>query len=136
MGGTGIAADLLAAYVAPTCRLPVTVWRDYGLPAWAHGPATLVITSSHSGDTEETLDSFAAAQKASCRLLAITTGGELEQRALSAGLPLWKFDHTGQPRSAVGFSFGLLLAAFSRLGLLNASAKTTGERISSAVRWR
>ncbi len=58
MGGTGIAADLLAAYLAPTCRLPVTVWRDYGLPAWAHGPATLVIASSHSGDTEETLELF------------------------------------------------------------------------------
>ncbi len=118
MGGSAIGADLLAAYAAPLCRVPVVVHRDYGLPAWARGPETLVIASSHSGNTEETLDSFEAALKAGCMLLAICTGGELEQRANAAGVPVWKFAHAGQPRAAVGYSFGLLLAAFARLGLL------------------
>src|SRR5664280_1666248 len=54
MGGSAIGADLLAAYLAPTCQIPVIVHRDYSLPAWAHGPETLVIASSHSGNTEET----------------------------------------------------------------------------------
>jgi glucose/mannose-6-phosphate isomerase len=118
MGGSAIGADLLLSYAQPVCPRPVFVHRDYGLPAWAHGPETLVIASSHSGNTEETLDSFQAAAQAGCTLLAVCTGGELERRAQAAGLPVWKFEHAGQPRAAVGFSFGLLLAAFARLGLL------------------
>jgi glucose/mannose-6-phosphate isomerase len=118
MGGSAIGADLLAAYVAPTCRLPIIVHRDYGLPAWANGPETLVIASSHSGNTEETLDSFNNASQAGCHLLAICTGGELEIRANAKGVPVWKFNHNGQPRAAVGYSFGLLLALISRCGFV------------------
>lgn len=119
MGGSGIGAALLASYVAPMCRVPVFVHRDYGLPAWAHGAETLVIASSHSGNTEETLDAFEAGWRNGCRLLALCTGGELEQRARAYGAPVWKFEHEGQPRAAVGFSFALLLAAFVRLRLLD-----------------
>jgi glucose/mannose-6-phosphate isomerase len=118
MGGSAIAADILAAYIAPACKIPVVVHRDYGLPAWAHDPQTLVIASSHSGNTEETLDAFEAARNAGCRILAFCTGGELEKRARAYQLPVWKFNHTGQPRAAVGFSFGLLLAFFTRMGLI------------------
>ncbi|MFA5874094.1 MAG: bifunctional phosphoglucose/phosphomannose isomerase [Anaerolineales bacterium] len=118
MGGSAIGADLLAAYIAPSCPVPVIVHRDYGLPAWAHGPETLVIASSHSGNTEETLEAFNAALHNKCRLMAIATGGKLAGRAAQAKIPLWKFEHAGQPRAAVGFSFGLLLAVFARLGLI------------------
>jgi glucose/mannose-6-phosphate isomerase len=118
MGGSAIGADLLAAYVAPLCQLPVVIQRDYGLPTWAQGPQTLVIASSHSGNTEETLDAFEVAHKAGCCLMAICTGGELERLAIAEHVPVWKFTHAGQPRAAVGFSFGLLLAAFTRMGLI------------------
>lgn len=118
MGGSAIGADLLAAYAAPVCPLPVIVHRDYGLPAWARGRETLVIASSHSGNTEETLDAFQVAHERGCTLLALCTGGELEQRARLLGVPVWRFDHHGQPRAAVGYSFGLLLALFARLGWL------------------
>jgi glucose/mannose-6-phosphate isomerase len=119
MGGSAIGADLLAAYISPLCKVPVIVHRDYGLPAWAHGPQTLVVASSHSGNTEETLDAFDVAVEAGCRILAVCTGGELERRATARHMPVWKFAHAGQPRAAVGFSFGLLLAAFTRLGLIH-----------------
>jgi glucose/mannose-6-phosphate isomerase len=118
MGGSAIGADLLAAWVAPTCPIPVFVQRDYGLPAWARGPETLVIACSHSGNTEETLDAFKAGLRNKCRLMAIATGGKLAEQAAREKVPLWKFDHRGQPRAAVGYSFGLLLAVFFRLGLI------------------
>jgi glucose/mannose-6-phosphate isomerase len=123
MGGSAIGADLLTAWIAPACRVPVIVHRDYGLPAWAHGPETLVIASSHSGNTEETLEAFDAALQNKCQLMAIVTGGKLAEGAAQAKIPLWKFEHRGQPRAAVGFSFGLLLAVFARLGLIPDPAK-------------
>jgi glucose/mannose-6-phosphate isomerase len=131
MGGSAIGADLLAAYIAPACKIPVVVHRDYGLPAWARGRETLVIASSHSGNTEETLDSFDAARKAGCRILAVCTGGELAARARTAGAPVWTFEHAGQPRAAVGFSFGLLLAAFARLGLIPDPEKELHEAVDA-----
>lgn len=118
MGGSAIGGDLLAAYAAERCPLPIVVHRDYHLPAWAQGPSCLVIASSHSGNTEETLSSFEVALERGCRILALTTGGELARRAHQAGVPLWQFTHEGQPRAAVGYSFGLLLAALARLNLL------------------
>lgn len=122
MGGSAIGADLLAAYLAASCTVPVFVQRDYVLPAWALRPETLVIASSHSGNTEETLEAFDLALGARCRLMAVATGGVLAERALKAGIPLWKFSHGGQPRAAVGYSFGLLLALFARLGLIPSPA--------------
>ncbi len=118
MGGSAIGADLLAAYVAPHCSIPVIVHRDYDVPGWAKGEETLVIAASHSGNTEETLSAFDAASESGCRILAISTGGKLAAAAEDTGAALWLFDHKGQPRAAVGFSFGLLLAAFTQLDLI------------------
>jgi len=118
MGGSAIGADLLAAYCEPLCRVPILVHRDYNLPAWARGPETLCIASSHSGNTEETLSAFEQAVEADCRILAICTGGKLAAAAQNTGAALWRFEHHGQPRAAVGYSFGLLLAVFARLGLI------------------
>ncbi len=118
MGGSAIGADLLAAYAASRASVPITVWRDYDLPAWAQGGSVLLIASSHSGNTEETLSAFAAAQARGCRVLAVTTGGKLAAQAAEAGHTVWQFVHPGQPRAAVGYSFGLLLAFFARAGWL------------------
>ncbi len=118
MGGSAIGADLLGAYLEPLGRVPFIVQRDYTLPAWANSPATLVIASSHSGNTEETLSVFEQAIASGCSVAAICTGGKLAELAESRGVCLWRFRHAGQPRAAVGFSFGLLLAMLSRLGLL------------------
>jgi glucose/mannose-6-phosphate isomerase len=118
MGGSAIGADLLASYCASLCPIPVSVHRDYGLPLFARGAETLVICSSHSGNTEETLDAFELARKAGCRMIAVSTGGELAKRAKENNVPVWTFEHKGQPRAAAGFSFGLLLAIFQRLGFI------------------
>lgn len=118
MGGSAIGADLIAAYAAPHCPVPVVVQRGYNLPAWAHGPGTLLIASSHSGNTEETLAAFELARTSGCRILALCTGGKLAAKAEATNTPVWIFEHPGQPRAAVGYSFGLLLALLARLGLI------------------
>src|SRR5206468_7897 len=60
MGGSAIGADLVGGLLQDSLRVPLVVWRDYDLPAWV-GPRTLVIASSYSGGTEETLSAAARA---------------------------------------------------------------------------
>jgi glucose/mannose-6-phosphate isomerase len=134
MGGSAIGADLLAVYCASLSPIPVTVHRDYGLPLFARGADTLVICSSHSGNTEETLDAFEAVRKADCRVIVVSTGGELAKRAKEDNIPVWIFDHAGQPRAAVGFSFGLLLAMFQRLGFIPDQKDSLEEALGSMKR--
>lgn len=117
MGGSAIGGDLLSAYLAPSCRVPIISHRNYGLPGWAQGKGTLVICSSHSGNTEETLSSFDEALQRGCQVLALCTGGSLRARAEEHGRPVWIFEHHGQPRTAIPYSFGMLLALVCRLGL-------------------
>jgi glucose/mannose-6-phosphate isomerase len=134
MGGSAIGADLLASYCASLAQLPVSIHRDYGLPLFARGPETLVICSSHSGNTEETLDAFEAARRVGCRIMAVCTGGELAKRAKENDIPFWTFVHKGQPRAAVGFSFGLLLAFFERLGFIPNQKDAMEDAIASMKR--
>ena len=134
MGGSAIGADLLASYCASLAPLPVSVHRDYSLPLFARGEETLVICSSHSGNTEETLDAFESARKAECRIVVVCTGGELAKRAKENNVPVWTFDHVGQPRAAVGFSFGLLLAMFERLGFLPDQSNEMEDAVASMKR--
>jgi len=119
MGGSAIGGDLLSAYASQSCPVPITVLREYTLPAWKN---ILIVCSSHSGNTEETLSVFDQALAANLPILAITTGGKLAEKARQAGTGLWIFEDDFQPRAAVGFSFGLLLAALARLGLFDLDA--------------
>jgi glucose/mannose-6-phosphate isomerase len=118
MGGSAIGGSLLTAYAAPLSGAPIVVWRDYSLPAWAKGPETLVIASSYSGNTEETLSAYQSALENKCSILAMTTGGKLAAAAEKDGVQTWKFAFRGQPRAAVGYTFALPCAVAARLGLL------------------
>jgi glucose/mannose-6-phosphate isomerase len=120
MGGSAIGADLAAAYLASSCQVPLVVWRGYDLPA-SIDTSALVLLSSHSGNTEETLSAYDAARRRRARMLAVTTGGELARRCGADGVPFWLFEHGGQPRAAVGFSFGLCLAVLHRVGLVESA---------------
>ena len=118
MGGSAIGADLLVAYIADISSCPVHVLREYQLPCWARGREILVVASTHSGNTEEVLSVFDQALQRDCSLMVISTGGEISNRAKTNSIPLWKFSHKGQPRSAVGYSFGLLLSLMIRLNFI------------------
>jgi glucose/mannose-6-phosphate isomerase len=117
MGGSAIGGSLVQAFVAAECSAPIAVVRGYSLPAYV-GPRTLVIGSSHSGNTEETLAACQAALERGARLLAITRGGKLAALAEGGGQAVWRFEHAGQPRAAVGYSFMLTLGALAKLGLV------------------
>jgi glucose/mannose-6-phosphate isomerase len=131
MGGSAIGGDLLASYAAPVAKVPIIVWRNYDLPGFVADSRTLLIASSHSGNTEETLSAFDRAVHQGATVVAVTTGGTLAEKASRASAPVWRFEHDGQPRSAVGFSFGLLLAGLVRLGFIDFNSEDLVEAVSA-----
>jgi glucose/mannose-6-phosphate isomerase len=116
MGGLASGGALFAALVASECPLPITVVRDYELPAYAHGAHTLVITISYSGDTEETLAVFEQAQVRGCQSLSLASNGQLLERAKKQAVPVMRIDYQSVSRAALGWSLAPLLNLSSRLG--------------------
>ncbi|MBN2463777.1 MAG: bifunctional phosphoglucose/phosphomannose isomerase [Dehalococcoidia bacterium] len=114
MGGSAIGGDLVRSLLASKSQPIVFVNRDYALPAFVD-ERTLVIASSYSGNTEETLSAFSQALKKNCKKLAITTGGKLKALAEDAGVPVFSIDLVSQPRAALGYSFIPLIAFLQKL---------------------
>lgn len=112
MGGSAIGGDLLRTLVANESQVPVIISREYGVPAWVN-EETLVIVSSHSGNTEETLSAMHHARSKGAMIVGVTTGGELAQ---ASGIPILKYEFESQPRAALSFSFISLLGIVAGLG--------------------
>jgi glucose/mannose-6-phosphate isomerase len=128
MGGSAIGGDLAAALLADDLKVPMSVHRDYGLPAYV-GRDSLVIASSYSGNTEETLSSFEEARKRGAKILALTTGGRLAELARASNYPVITFAYKARPRATLGYSLGLVLGALSRIGLV----RDLGDDVEAAL---
>ncbi len=129
MGGSAIGGDLVAALARYESPCPVYVCRDYRIPSWV-GPETLVVASSYSGNTEETLAAFQQALEAKARCVAVTTGGKLAALAQEKGIPLWPITYAGQPRSAIGYSLLYLLRILEEAGLLGEKSAEVEKAVS------
>ncbi len=128
MGGSAIGGDLARSLVEFECRVPIIVHRDYGLPAYVD-ERTLVIGSSYSGNTEETLSGFEAALKTKALKIAMTTGGKLAQIAVDAGAPVFKIEYVAQPRAALGYSFLPTLGVLQKLSLVEDKSADVTEMV-------
>jgi len=117
MGGSAIGGSLLRNLASRLTKPVIFVTRDYDLPAFIDN-RTLVIASSYSGNTEETLSAFSQAVNIKCKKLTMTTGGKLKALAEEAKVPVFLIDHASQPRAALGYSFIPLIAFLQKLGFL------------------
>ncbi len=116
MGGSAIGADLVRSYLSNKLPVPIVVNRSYDLPSFVDSN-TLVIASSYSGNTEETLSAFEQAIEKKLAIVCITTGGKLAERAKQLGLPVISQRAGMQPRAALAFSFVPVLLTLEKLGL-------------------
>jgi glucose/mannose-6-phosphate isomerase len=128
LGGSAIGGDLLRSYAAQELKVPLLVNRHYFLPQFVD-KNTLVVVSSYSGDTEETIAAHLDAAKRKARVLCITTNGETAKLAKLYKHPVIGTKKNYQPRAALGYSFFPLLVAFSKLGLLKNKNKEINETI-------
>jgi len=106
MGGSAIGGDLAAAALGDRLTRPLLVVRGYELPSWVT-PEWTVLCSSYSGNTEETLACFAAAEALGARRIVASTGGELVDEARAAGVPVVGLPGIFQPRAAVAYMFAV-----------------------------
>lgn len=114
LGGSGIGGRIAKMYFQDTLPIPCEVVSDYTLPAYV-GADTLVIASSYSGNTEESLSLFDDAKKRGAKIICISTGGKLKEKALASNVPFYAAEPGFQPRMALGYSLPTLLLIFSEL---------------------
>lgn len=117
MGASAIAGDIISHLARAESKAQVWVNRDYDLPSFAN-ENTLVIASSYSGNTEETISAFSQSLGIKAKKLVITSGGRLKQLAEKEGIPLFLINYKAPPRAAFPHSFIPLLGILQRLGLL------------------
>jgi glucose/mannose-6-phosphate isomerase len=118
MGGSAIGGDLVASLAEAESPIPIQVYRGYHLPAYVDS-RTLVVASSYSGNTEETLSCFDQSLTRGALNLAITTGGKLLQVAQERRVATFTYDYRSPPRAAFPYGFVSLLCFMQRLGFLN-----------------
>ncbi len=128
MGGSAIGGSLVSSLTAAEAKLPVIVYRDYILPVYVDSK-TLVIASSYSGNTEETLSGFEQALETKAKKLAITTGGKLKTMAEEKGIPIFAINYKAPPRAALAFSFIPLLCFLQKLGFVRDKSTDLKETI-------
>ena len=133
MGGSAMAGEVLRSVFRDRLVVPVEVSRGHMLPAYA-ASHTLVVGSSYSGNTSETVAAFGEAGSRGCRLLAVTGGGNLAHEATKAGAPIVSLPAGYQPRAALGHLGLASVGALETMGLLPPMADDVDETVEELER--
>jgi glucose/mannose-6-phosphate isomerase len=134
MGGSAIAGDIARSYLLDQMDIPFSVCRHYEAPEFVNR-RTLMICSSYSGNTEETLSAYDDGLDRGARIVAISTGGKLAEKASSDDVPLIMVKGGLQPRAALGYSLAPILMVLSRLGLCENQCAAIAGAGAAMRRW-
>ena len=118
MGGSAIGGDVVRTIVNEDLKIPLYINRNYTLPNWVN-EETLVICSSYSGNTEESLNAYDCALKKDAMICGISTGGKLSELLRSKKLDLIKIPGGLQPRAALAYSFVPMLYLLNKIGFVD-----------------
>ena len=119
MGGSGIGGKIVTEWIQSELKVPVSLLQDYDLPAFVD-QHSLVIGSSYSGNTEETLFAVKAAHEKGAHFIGITSGGEMHRFCAQENIDCIIVPGGNPPRSAVAFSIVQLVNVFVQLGMISA----------------
>jgi len=115
MGGSALPAVFLQSW--PGMLVPFEIVRNYELPAYV-GPTTLFISSSYSGNTEETLAALKAAEAKGAQIIVLTAGGQLAEHARREQYPLFEIPAGIQPRMCSFYFLSALVQILEPSGLV------------------
>jgi glucose/mannose-6-phosphate isomerase len=108
LGGSGIGGTIISELVADQCPIPILVNKDYFLPKYVN-ENTLLIVSSYSGNTEETLSALQDAILKKAQIIAITSGGKVRDLAIQHQFDFIEVPGGQPPRSCIGYSLVQLI---------------------------
>lgn len=129
MGGSAWPAVYLNSW--PGLSLPLEVVRNYNLPSYVN-EETLVISSSYSGNTEETLSALHEAEERGSKVVVMASGGKLVEAAKAKAHPLYLIPGGIQPRMSSFFFLAALVQILEPLGVVKQGSK---EELKAAGDW-
>jgi glucose/mannose-6-phosphate isomerase len=129
MGGSAIGGEFLKDWAKNNIHVPIDVNREYHLPAYAN-EETLVLVTSYTGDTEETLSSLRDAIKKKCMIYCITSGGALMEIAECLNIPYLQVPSGMPPRAALPYMLIPLLVFLEKIGLTSGISVELDEALS------
>ena len=115
MGGSGFPPMFLRSW--PGTNVPLEIVRDYSLPEYVN-EHTLFISSSYSGNTEETLSALAEAENRQAKIVVVTAGGKLLDQAKTKNYPLFEIPGGIQPRMCSFYFLAAFVQLLEPLGLV------------------
>ncbi len=118
MGGSALAADMVKVLLRDLLDLPLEVVKGYTIPHYVD-ESTLVIASSHSGNTEETLSGLNQAIERGAQLAVTSAGGKLEEIAREQGIMYAPMPHDAQPRMSVFYNLRAILRILGEYRLIS-----------------
>lgn len=121
LGGSGIGGTIVSELAALSSPIPVVIGKGYFIPSFVSSE-TLVIISSYSGDTEETVNALTLSLEAGAKPVCVTSGGKVAQIAKDRGLDLILVPGGMPPRACLGYSLTQLINVFVKAGVLRPSA--------------
>lgn len=120
LGGSGIGATLVKKLLEPIAKIPIEVVKSYKLPAFAT-KESLVLISSYSGNTEETLSAMKEAMKRGCKIVAISSGGEIADICKAQNIDLITIPAGHPPRACLGYSLTQLFYVLNAFSIIDNS---------------
>lgn len=120
LGGSGIGGTIIAQMVKNQISIPVATNKDYFIPEFV-GENTLVVCSSYSGNTEETLQMYEQAKSKNAEIVVVTSGGKFQELADKEGHNFIKIPGGLPPRAAFGLGFPQLFFVLEKYGLIEDS---------------
>ena len=133
MGGSGIGAEIISSYLSPKIKIPIFVIKNYDLPAFA-SEKSLIIATSFSGKTEETINATRQALSRKSKILIISKNGEMMEIAKSNNLPYYQFEYPSPPRAALGITLIAPLAIIAKLDYIKIDSKLIEEIVALAIK--
>lgn len=134
MGGSGLGARVIESVYGKELKVPLVRVNTYDLPGFVN-EKTLVICSSYSGTTEETIENAKQAISRKAKLMAISTGNSLIEIAKTASAPFYridpKYNPSNQPRMAIGYSVVGQIGLAVKAGLITTDDKDIGEALAT-----
>jgi glucose/mannose-6-phosphate isomerase len=131
MGGSALAAALAKAWLKQELKVPFEVVRTYDLPGYVD-KNTLVIASSYSGNTEETLNGLEEAKEKGAQLAIIASGGKLKEAAIIGNITSVVLPANIQPRMAAIYNLRALVKILVHFGIVN---QARFDEIAQTAEW-